>query len=177
MKMKRSQRPIEDITSSNVRETYTRMLREVGNIPKILSGGTMFNSRKEAVDAYQSLYEQRMALEAEVDLVKAEEDTVKQWLVADMQKHNIRSPVEGKEWVVELFRGVNGTLADFNLFSMFIARNRAKGAFSLLYRRINQDRVREWSGMKLADSGRVIVSNPIPGIGSEVFVKLHHRKR
>ncbi len=171
------QHTLKKLSTDNVRDTYARMLRETGNIPTTLSvGGVMFTNKADAVDAYQRLYEERTSLERQAKLVKAQEDDVKDWLQKMMERDHIPMAL-GEEWAVDLTRGVNAVLQDYDAFTRYVASHRAQGAFGLLYRRINQETVREWSGMGLDNNGVIVVAKPIPGLGTQPYTRLHHRKR
>lgn len=126
-----------------------------------------FKSRKEAVDEYQRVRTLRLETEKEAEALKEIEKTIEQWLLSNFTVGKV-SGAFGTEWkcYVEPFR--DWVIEDEKKLYEFIAKNRVYGAFSLLYRRLNQENADKWA--KRTDLTKI-------GLATRTIDKLHHRAR
>ena len=94
----------------------------------------------EMADRYYAKRRERLAKQHEVDALKAEEDLLEQWLLANGGKRAII----GKQVRLEIHNVTDAVLSDFDSFSEFVAKQRRFGGFDLLYKRINNKTITEW---------------------------------
>lgn len=107
-----------------------------------------------AVDMYWEYNQRRLALQREVDAIEVDEKLLKEHLVQTIPKSN-STGVAGKLASVKVVTKDIPTVTDWDKFYAHIAKNRAKGAFALLGRRLSDTAIRE-----IWDNGKTV-----PGVG------------
>jgi hypothetical protein len=90
-------------------------------------------------DAYWSKREERLAIDRQSKVLKAEEDTYKEHLLIAMGKHEL-SAVGGELCRVERNRVAKPTVGDWNEFYQYV---RDHDAFDMLYRRLNERAIKD----------------------------------
>lgn len=123
----------------------------------------MFKTRKEAIDALQVKWTEKLAHEAAAEECKQEQKKIEAWLIADFVKCKIAG-ADGTNWTVWKDEALFPTLTDFEAFAKNVAKRRD---WHLHYRRFNVENVKT-----RFEQGVVI-----PGIGWEPITKIYHRSK
>lgn len=114
-----------------------------------------------AADMYWEMNQKRLAMQREVDAIEADEKALKEHLINAIPKSQATG-VAGKFARVTVVTKDVPTVTDWDAFYGHVAKNKAKGGFALLGRRLSDTAIRE-----IWDSGK-----QVPGVGHFTAVTL-----